>query len=58
MTIVTLTVFPNGKYHFREIETESRSAFDRIVDVTFQSKFRKSAYLVGANGKLIDSYVK
>jgi len=57
-TIVTLTFFPNGQRHYREYDTPFKSNFDSIVDATFKNPFRKAAYLVDSNGKLIDSYIK
>lgn len=59
MLIVTLSRFAtDGELHVHEIETEHRSTFDRIVDSVFRSRITHAAYLVGSDGRMLDSYIK
>lgn len=58
MTIVTITKLPNGKSNVYEFETTVKAAFDKIVELVFHSRTTEAAYLVGDDGRMLDSYIK
>ena len=58
MTIVIVRDYLDGEFHVNEIETEYKETFDTMVNYVHGAKTAKAAYLVGNDGKMLDSYIK